>query len=495
MRTIIKLDKIGLKLEGESILKGIDLQISEGELIAFVGPSASGKTVLGRLIAGMMKQSEGIFEVQEGVQSVFVEQQDNFFAQSGIRHTYYSQRYEYFEGRAVPTVADLLKIDADNWQEDLKLASIIRKLNIEYLLDRQLLLLSNGERKRVQIVSALMQNPDIFIFDQPFIGLDTHSREIMRSLMQELKLQGKTILLICSKREVSDLCERVVLMQKGAVSKIQSFKEFSAQNVQTESGLPNVQELNLPLPEQSQLFETMVRMRHVDVAIAGKQILQDINWEIKRNERWLLAGHNGSGKSTLLSLVTADNPHGYNKDLMLFDRMRGSGETVWDIKKNIGFVSPELHLYFLRQTKLTGHHFSMQHSIDCLSVLVSGFKEEIGFSSQGTVYQEKIAIQWAESLGLTHLIKKQFTELSLGEQRMLLLIRAIIKNPPLLILDEPCQGIDYEQTQRFIRILDLICEKLDITMIYVSHASDELPKCLSHKLELEAGKVVYCGAI
>lgn len=493
MKTIINLDKIGLKLEGAWVLKGVDLEISEGELVAFVGPSASGKTVLGRLIAGMMKHTEGIFEVKEGVNTVFVEQQDNFFAQSGMRHTYYSQRYEYFEGRAVPTVADLLKIDADNWQEDLKLASIIRKLNIEYLLDRQLLLLSNGERKRVQIVSALMQNPDVFVFDQPFIGLDVDSRRIVGSLLQDLKNQGKTVLLICSKKELPEICDRVVEMRKGKIVKQLSYSEFAAQALPKEEKTLNVADLELPLPEQSLLFENMVRMRHVDVAIAGKQILQDINWEVKRNERWLLAGHNGSGKSTLLSLVTADNPHGYNKDLMLFDRMRGSGETVWDIKKNIGFVSPELHLYFLRQTHLTGHRGTMMHSIDCLSVLVSGFNEEIGFSSKSTVYQEKIAMQWAESLGLSHLMKKQFAELSLGEQRMLLLIRAIIKNPPLLILDEPCQGIDYEQTQRFVRILDLICEKLNITMIYVSHSAEEIPACITHKLELDAGKVIFNG--
>lgn len=492
MERIISCEQLDLKLDGELLLHNISFSLVAGEMLALIGPSACGKTVLGRLVSGMLKHSAGEFDVQEGVQTVFVEQQDNFFAQSGMRHTYYSQRYEYFEGRAVPTVATLLKIDIDTWQDDKKLLAIVEKLNIEYLLDRQLLLLSNGERKRVQIVSALMQNPDLFVFDQPFIGLDVDSRRIVRGLLHDLKIQGKTVLLICSKKEVPETCDRVVEMCKGEIVSQLSYEEFAAQALPKEDTL-NVADLELPLPEQSKQFETLVRMRHVDVAIAGKQILQDINWEVKRNERWLLAGHNGSGKSTLLSLVTADNPHGYNKDLMLFDRMRGTGETVWDIKENIGFVSPELHLYFLRQTHLTGHRGTMMHSIDCLSVLVSGFNEEIGFSSKSTVYQENIATQWVESLGLAYVLKKQFAELSLGEQRMLLLIRALIKNPPLLILDEPCQGIDAEQSQRFVQILDLICEKLNITMIYVSHSAEEIPNCISHKLELEAGKAIYNG--
>lgn len=490
MESVIRCDNLEVKLDGKILLKDITFDLHLGELVSVTGPSACGKTLFGRLMAGELQKSAGLFDVHTEVKSVFVEQQDNFFAQSGIRHTYYSQRYEYFEGREVPTVASLLKLEKEAWQDNSTLASLIRTLNIEYLLDRQLLLLSNGERKRVQIVAALLQQPTLLVFDQPFIGLDIESKRIVKSLLSELKQEGKTVVLICSKRDVPSFSDRWVMMRKGAIETILMPTDFQHINEAHHHHEAHFEAFDLPLPEQSLKFDTIIRMRNVNVAIAGKTILKEIHWEVKRGERWLLSGHNGSGKSTLLSLVTADNPHGYNQDLVLFDRKRGTGETVWEIKKKIGFVSPELHLYFLRQTHLTDHRGTLVHSIDALSVVVSGFNDEIGFSSKPTVYQEKIATQWLDSLGLGHLKLSQFSELSLGEQRMLLLIRALIKNPPLLILDEPCQGIDYEQSRRFIKLLDGLCAKLETTLVYVSHSLDEIPTCITHKIVLSEGQVV-----
>lgn len=495
METIVKTERVEVKLDGELLLHDVSFEMGKGELVSVVGPSGCGKTLLGKLVAGVIQSTKGVFYVQEGVKAVFVEQQDNFFAQSGMRNTYYSQRYEFFEGRAVPTVATLLGIDADNWEENKTLAKILIALKLDKLMDRQLLMLSNGERKRVQLASAWMSGADLLVFDQPFIGLDVHSREILRDLLLKFKELGKSVLLICSKKELPDSSDRVLEMKKGAIVSQLSYTAFVAKLKPETNDAIDIEKLHLPQEQAVPEFGDVVKMTNVRVNSGEKTILQGINWTVRDHERWLLAGHNGSGKSTLLSLVTADNPQGYTNDLVLFGKQRGSGETVWDIKSKIGFVSPELHLYFMRQTKLTGLTGSMQHSVDCLSVVLSGFNEEIGFSSHNTVYQEKMAKEWLSALGLQDLIKKQFAEISLGEQRMLLLIRALIKNPPLLILDEPCQGIDYEQSQRFVHLLDAICTKLNTTMIYVTHAVDEIPACVTHKLELEQGNVKFCGEL
>lgn len=489
MEKAIHCDRLSLKLDGKTLLKDILFTLNSGEFISITGPTGSGKTLFGRLLSGALEKSEGIFEMHPTLKSEFVEQQDNFFAQSGIRHTYYSQRYEYFEGREVPTVATLLQLEKYTGQNESVCTTLLRTLKIEHLLDRQLLLLSNGERKRVQIVASLLRSPSLLILDQPFIGLDLESAEIVKSLLYQLKREGKTVVLICNKRDVPDFSDRWVMMQDGTIKTILSESEFMNTRESEQNNSFATYSHDFRLPEQSLKYEYLIRMRGISVNIAGKSILTDINWEVKQGERWLLSGHNGSGKSTLLSLVTADNPHGYNQDLTLFDRKRGTGETVWEIKKKIGFVSPELHLYFLRQTHLTGHRGTLVHSIDALSVVVSGFNDEIGFSSKPTVYQEKTANQWLDSLGLGHLKHHQFAELSLGEQRLLLLIRAMIKNPPLLILDEPCQGIDDEQSHRFIQLLDTICKKSDITLVYVTHSLLEVPTCITHRIVLSNGRV------
>ena len=243
-------------------------------------------------------------------------------------------------------------------------------------------------------------------------------------------------------------------------------------------------------------------MTGVNVNMGDRAILQNIHWQVNRGEQWALLGPNGAGKTTLLSLITADNPQGYSNNLILFDRRRGSGESVWDIKRRIGFVSPELHLYFLRGDGIfntipgisrPAHH--SYHSLRCSDVIISGFNDEIGFVSTSTGYQEKKALEWMHTLGLAHLENRRYSDASLGEQRSLLLVRALIKSPDLLILDEPCQGLDPRQTQRFVALLDLIGRHHQTTMIYVTHLRAEIPPCVNRILELENGCVKYSGLL
>lgn len=375
---IINAEEVEVKLEGELVLHDLSFQLEQGELITVMGPSGCGKTLLGKLFAGMITHHRGVFEMAEGVTAAFVEQQDNFFAESGMRHTYYSQRYEYFEGRAVPTTADLLHINAETWEDDAHLKAIIESLKVDYLLDRQLLLLSNGERKRVQLVSAIMSDADLYIFDQPFLGLDVKSREILHQKLEELKANGKTIVLVGNKRDIPTCTDRIVEMKKGTIKQITAYQAYNHEADDAFAKL-DAQSLDLPLESDLQEYGNVVKLTDVNIKSLGQPLLSDINWTIRDHERWLLSGHNGSGKSTLLSMITGDNPQVYTNDVVMFGKPRGSGESVWEIKQKIGFVSPELHLYFMRQTKLTGHHFSMQHNIDCLSVVVSGFNEEIVF--------------------------------------------------------------------------------------------------------------------
>ena len=355
--------------------------------------------------------------------------------------------------------------------------------------------LSNGERKRTQIALALLNNSDLYVFDQPFLGLDTATREILRKALITLKENGKTVFLICGAKEVPEFSDRVVVIENGSIKDTVETAQYIKGIKAAAEDVPSLDDIDLPLPIDRPEYEFIVKMNDVHVTMQGEMLLSGINWEVRDHERWLLAGHNGSGKSTLLSLITADNPQAYTNDISLFDRKRGSGESIWDIKKKIGFVSPELHLYFLKQTKLSSSSNTVVSDMPCLDVIVSGFNDEIGFTSSITNWQENIVMTWLKELHLDYLKDKNFTEISQGEQRMVLLVRSLIKNPPLLILDEPCQGIDYEQSQRFIKLLDAICTKINSTLIYVSHSPDEIPSCMTHKIELENGTVKSIGKI
>jgi len=245
-------------------------------------------------------------------------------------------------------------------------------------------------------------------------------------------------------------------------------------------------------------YRFVVKMKNVNVFMSGDTILSGINWEIKTGEKWLLRGHNGAGKTTLLSLISADNPQGYSNDLVLFDRQRGSGESIWEIKAKIGFVSPELHLYFMRRRglyKAAASTASSYNSLHCIDVVLSGYKDEVGFSTSNSKLQIQKATLWLQLLNMEHLADAPFLHASLGEQRIILLARALIKSPGLLILDEPCQGLDPAQSSRFVAVLNEICTQQNTTLIYVTHRNELVPPCITHFLELEKGRIKNSGHI
>ena len=376
-------------------------------------------------------------------------------------------------------------------------------MHISHLSGSKLLQLSNGERKRTQLAAALLQKPGLLILDQPFVGLDTDSRIKLTELLEKQMKAGLSIVLISEPEHIPASIEKVLELNQGMVSQFVERSSYHPRiienkwkNKESDSHLFDI--LKAPLGTYSEI----VSMKRVNVTIRDKKILKNIDWQIKSGEQWALLGRNGAGKTTLLSLITADNPQGYTNDLLLFDRQRGSGESIWDIKERIGFVSPELHLYFLRGKGIfntipglneTAH--SSYNSLSCIDVITSGFRDEIGFSSPPTDLQRKIADIWLSVLKLEHLKKSLFNQVSLGEQRSLLLARALVKSPPLLILDEPCQGLDRNQKNHFLNLLNLVCKNLHITLIYVTHRKDEIPDGVDKLLLLENGEVKYCGVL
>jgi molybdate transport system ATP-binding protein len=218
-------------------------------------------------------------------------------------------------------------------------------------------------------------------------------------------------------------------------------------------------------------------MTDVNVEYDGRKILQHINWHVKQGERWALTGPNGAGKSTLLSLVNGDNPQAYANDIMLFDRKRGSGESIWDIKKQTGFVSPELYQYFPTDSS-------------CLHVIESGFYDTVGLFRQTDPDLEAICLQWMKMMNIKKFAQRLFSMVPSSVQRLCLLARAIVKNPTLLILDEPTQGLDMSQQQFFTQLIDDICSISDVTVIYVSHYEHHIPKAVTKKIQLNNGKVI-----
>jgi molybdate transport system ATP-binding protein len=356
-------------------------------------------------------------------------------------------------------------------EEEIPALEWLDILHLRHLLKKPLIQLSNGENKRVQLVIALLSKPDLLILDNPFTGLDSEGRETIRRIIQTLPEKGVAILLITSIQEIPDIITHVVYLEKGKIRFADKRENF--QPGQFEKRLPafDISRLKHFKLAQTDDFEFAVKMTDIHVRYGENRIIENLDWEVRRGECWSVSGPNGAGKSTLLSLITADNPQAYANDIYLFDRKRGTSESIWDIKKKIGFVSPELHLYF-------------DYNATCFEVIASGLFDTIGlFRKLGKEQEEKVLL-WLELLELEQIRSKDLMQLSVGQQRMTLLARALIKNPPLLILDEPCQGLDDEQALYFKELVDHLCTFFTTTLIYVSHYKGQIPSCVNRFLEL-----------
>ncbi len=500
---IIALEALTIKAGAKTLLENISFSVSEGEAWAITGPSGSGKTTLGKVLAGYypVEQETLSFRLPASSKRIFVSQQHDFRYLSSAR-SYYQQRFDSNYGADFPLVREALgKKQEDQPGFEDRLKKIVSLLKIELLLDSRLIELSNGEGKRVQLAQALLQEPQILILDNPFIGLDVETRTILKELINALIASGVYIFLITGREDIPEGITHVLVLESGKKQGSYERKEFEKLPVISVRENPVSLDLDLlkkllSVPYEDS-FSVAVEMNKVTIGYDEKIILDQLSWKVNKGERWALRGENGSGKSTLLSLITADNPKAYSNEIYLFDRRRGSGESIWDIKKKIGQISPELHIFFHRNTNYTealslnsrgvaANDFSS--SVTCFEVVCSGFYDQVGSSHELASLQYKYVEEWMALLHISDFKKLPLSTLSLGHQRLVLLARALVKNPPLLILDEPCQGLDPEQTRYFVRMVDEICRHSDKTLIYVSHYVSDIPSCVNKILTLEKGK-------
>jgi molybdate transport system ATP-binding protein len=473
----LTLEGVTVQWGGVKLLEGLDWTVRRGEQWAVIGPSGSGKTVLAHTLMGR-HFSSGRAETPRLI--AMVEQQHRFRGRPGATELYYQQRFNSADADKTITVEEELAAAGMAGHPD---KDWLDSLHVRALLKKPLIQLSNGENKRVQLAIALLERPDLLILDNPFLGLDIEGRAVLHTIINRLSAEGMPILLITGAQEIPACITHIGRLDKGRWAFQGPAADFHPA-VEPENTLLLDAAILATLQEGSRLagkkeddFPVVVKMVNTTIRYGEATILKNINWEVRKGERWHVSGPNGAGKSTLLSLITADNPQAYANEIWLFGRRRGTGETIWDIKKKIGFVSPELHLYF-------------DSGASCFEVVASGLFDTIGLFRPLTPEQEEMTLLWMQLLGLQELRGKRLLQLSTGQQRMLLLARALIKNPPMLILDEPCQGLDDGQTARFRALITALCLAFDKTLLYVSHYRQELPSCIDRYLQLEKGERV-----
>jgi molybdate transport system ATP-binding protein len=315
---------------------------------------------------------------------------------------------------------------------------------------RKLRTFSSGERKKVFLNYCINQEPDYIIVDNPLDHLDQNSRDEITLTLQQLAQKTHLILIV---NRQSDLLPFQV---KKAHIKDNSFVLNEINSIRKEQKIFKAN--SIPAPIINIIFEEeiLIQMNNLSVTYHEKPILKNIDWTIKKGDFWHLLGPNGSGKSTLLSLITGDNTKGYGQDLYLFGIKKGSGENIWDIKKNIGYFSTAMTDLFQKNDSLE-------------QMILSGFFDSIGLYSQPSILQKNIVSHWLKLIHLSPLKNKPFKTLSIGQQRLALIVRAVLKHPPLLILDEAVEGLDDENVALVAQLITLLSQETNMAILYVSH--------------------------
>lgn len=494
---ILSIDNAALKLGSTSVFSGLHFTIRQGENWALVGESGSGKTALLQIIAGKFHLSSGSIRYyfhqlylgkhhHEDAHLTFhkpisfVESKHHFRNLSNTTDFYYQQRYNSSDSDDTLTVEEYLKTikpfsDISGYWDVRK---VLLRLRLDILKTKQLIKLSNGETKRLLFAAALIKNPVLLMLDNPLAGLDEQTRAEFNSIIIDIIASGITVVMTISPFEIPAAISHVAVLKNGVIAKQTSVIDFDA-SVFNSSGKGKLDREELAALLSTNTIPShkwIVRMENVNIKYDQKSILKNIYWQIKQGERWALLGPNGAGKSTLLSLINGDNPQAYANDILLFDRRRGTGESIWDIKNKTGFVSPELYQYFPADNS-------------CLQVIESGFYDTMGLFRPSDPKKVTTALRWMKALEIAHYAHVLLKNIPASAQRLCLLARALIKNPTLLIFDEPCQGMDTHQQLHFKMLVDTICELSNVTLIYVTHYQHEIPDCVDKVLSLDNGMI------
>ena len=346
--------------------------------------------------------------------------------------------------------------------------------HMDTLLNKYIITLSSGELRKFQLTKTLFANPRLLIMDNPFIGLDAETRDQLKALLLLLAEEHDVeIMLVLSKTDdIPEYVSEVIELRDGTALPACSRQDYyDRQQPVPAHVLPATKReaiLSLPYHDNDYDCRCVVDMKQVSIRYDERTILKDVDWTVMNGERWALSGQNGSGKSTLLSLICADNPQSYACDITLFDRPRGSGESIWDIKKHIGYVSPEMHRSYKR-------------NLPAIRIVASGLMDSIGLYAVPDQTDYEKCRWWLDIFDVGDLAERPFLQLSSGEQRLILLARAFVKDPQLLILDEPLHGLDLWNRRLVKDIIETFCQRRNKTLIMVTHYESELPAVITHK--------------
>jgi molybdate transport system ATP-binding protein len=453
---LVDVEGLAIARANEQVLHPVSLQIRSDQCWAVVGPIGSGKTTFLQALAGSLAVRPGMIHRHSTVAYVSFKEESRQFSYGSY---FYQQRYQATMSDDALLLRTYLQLPDTQATSDL-----IRRLGLEPLLDLSFMKLSNGQTRKARIAKALVKHPPLLLLDNPYVGLDSASRIDLTTWLHDMVQRGSAMVLVTDSSHIPSFVTHILQLGSegswaGPKEKYEPWPEpvhtVAIPQLQTEPQLPD--------------FTSIFQLNDISVRYGERLILDDLNWTVEAGQKWALVGPNGVGKSVLLSLLYGDHPQAYANDVRVFGHRRGkSGESIWDVKRRIGFVSPELHLYF------------PQH-LTARQVILSGLTDTLTTPRTVRAETEADLMALAQYFGVFPFLDRLFGSLSTGEQRLTLFIRALIKNPPVLLLDEPFQAFDKQHVFLARQFVDTL---QGTGLLFVTHDRTELPQTVDKVFEL-----------
>jgi len=441
-------------------LVDINWQLEAGDVWAITGTNGAGKSSLAAALTGIGEVTEGTLEIIPGRTAIVSLEAQAQLIERERRRDDSDITDKVHEGTPVQALLDEVSLDPE------LLAQLIKVFQFSPLLARGFRKLSTGETRKVLLTRALTCQPDLLILDEPFEGLDVDTLPLVRNILDELSNKIKMVLVFNRFNEIPDFVSHIAFLENGRIKHQVSTDDSGAIEGLTQLWHLKREDIEIPKADPGDrlppldISEPLVRISNASIRYENNTVFENLDWHIQPAEHWQLTGPNGSGKTCLLNLITGDHPQCYVNDIVVFGYQRGSGESIWDIKQHIGYVSTALQ-------------WEYRVSISLKNVIISGFYDSIGLYEKASDTQKEIATQWLQLLGLDTKADQPFNQLSYGDQHLLLIARAMVKHPHMLILDEPCLGLDDLNRQLVLALIEKICAGNETTVIYVNHHAED----------------------
>lgn len=495
---LITVDGITVRLRDRWLLEGSSWRINTGEQWAVIGPNGAGKTTLAKAIAGLLPVVQGKIHYH-AFGDVGPRDAIAYVASDARRDLWRRERHldnaRGFAGRfnETTTVRGLLaRQPLDLLSAGIghrRLAELAHGFGLEALLDRPLMAISTGEMGRVLIARELVRRPKILILDEPFEGLDQPGRQELMAMLDRLTTAGLSIVLITHRaEEMLPATTHILTIDDGRIVSAMPVTHLPDWLVNTPAIAAKADPQahpeghgarRCPRPSQS---AGLIDMQAVTVRYGDTIVLDRFTWSVRAGEHWAVTGPNGAGKSTVLKLITGECLQVYANRILLFGKDRGAGQTLWQIRERLGVVSHDLASTYQKQ-------------VSAMDVVCSGFFDSVGLYRHCDATQRKTAARWLSETGMSSLSRVPFNQLSQGQRQMILIARAMVKTPALLILDEPCAGLDPDNRRTVLKLVQHIGCGGSTGLIFVSHHENEIPGCTTHRLILDRGRAVHIGAV